>query len=182
MKKFLIAIAALTTVAATPAFAQSSVTYDLNASVASICGITGESTNIAVSFGTLATTPSSTELRVGGSTPAYRCNSPVGFTRTISSVNNGKLVRVGSNGDAANSIPFTMDHGGYSGLAFTAASLLVNKVDTINASADILYGQTGSVFFNVKGVATSNTERSAPGTTVYAGTYSDTVTISVTAL
>jgi len=187
MKKYLIAIAALTTVAATPAFATvapaSSLTFILDASVGSVCGVyKSDGPTITVPFGDLAATSSSTSLQVVGGSASYRCNSPVGFTRTISSLNNGNLVRAGGNGDASNSIPFTMEHGGGSGLNFAAISLATNKVDTLNGSAAFLNGQTGTVRFNVQGVGNvSSNNNNAPGTTVFAGTYSDTVTISVTA-
>ena len=190
MKKFLIAIAALTTVAATPAFAtgapsssSSSLTFILDASVGSVCGVyKSNGPTVTVPFGDLAATASGTPLSVVGGSASYRCNSPVGFTRTIASANSGKLVRAGSNGDASNSIPFTMEHGGGSGLNFAAISLATNKVDTLTGSAAFLAGQSGTVKFNVNGVGNGDSNvNNAPGTTVFAGTYSDTVTISVTA-
>ncbi len=186
MKKFLIAIAALTTVAATPAFATdapaSNLTYNLSANVSSVCGVYRSSgSTVNVPFNDLAQVSSSTSLTVSGGSASYRCNSPVGFTRTIASVNSGKLVRAGSNGDASNSIPFKMTHGGGSSLDFVATSLSSAISETFPTGA-FLSGQTGSVNFIVNGVADINTNlNNAPGTTVFAGTYSDTVTISVTA-
>jgi hypothetical protein len=183
MKKFLIsALAASTMVVATPALADNALQYNLTATVGAVCGVYAASPTIAVSFGDLAAVPTTTVVSPGATSASYRCNSPNGFTRAISSANNGKLVRGGSNGDVNNSIAFRMVHGGGSGLAFTATQLTAPLATNLGASPAFAAGQTGSVRFELNGVADNTTNNnSALGTTVFAGTYTDTVTIAVTA-
>lgn len=185
MKKFATAaIAASIALVSSPAFADNAVVYNLDASVGSVCGVyRAAGQTVSVPFGDLAATSSSTNLNVSAGSVSYRCNSAAGFTRTISSTNSGKLVRTTSNGDSSNSIPFTISHGGGNGLGFTAASLSTSKVNNFGGSTAFLSGQTGSVNFQVNGVGEVNTNaNNAPGTTVFAGKYADTVTIAVTAL
>lgn len=182
MKKFLIAGAAIA-MSATPALADNSLVYNLDADVGSICGVYNyQGQAVPVAFGDLAATPDTATVQVGAGSASYRCNSAAGFSRTISSTNGGKLVRTGSNGDTNNSIAFEMKHGGGSGLGFDWSNLSSNKVNSFNGSAAFLSGQTGSVSFRVNGVYNINPgANEAPGTTVFAGDYTDTVTISVTA-
>jgi len=184
MKKLLIAIAALTTVAATPAFAETTKDFDVTASVGSVCGAFRDGENdISVPFSDLALTPTTSVITANGTGVGYRCNSPGGFIRTITSANKGKLVRAGASAaDALNSIPFKMNHGGGSSLSFSEVSLSVDKVDTFPGAPAFLTGQTGTVTFSIPGVAVSSGNNyGAPGTSVFAGTYADTVTISITA-
>lgn len=184
MKKLLIAAVASTAFIATPALADNSLTYSLDADVGSICGVfrhngTAFVTNVPVNFGELATT--SAAVNVGAGSATYRCNSANGFTRTITSANSGVLKRDGSAGGALNEISYTMSHGGGSGLNFAAQTLATPKVTNLSGSGAFLAGQTGSVNFQVTGVQAAAGGNEAPGTTVYAGNYSDTVTIAVTA-
>ena len=192
MKKFLMALAAVTTVAASPAFAQaaqaapaSNLTFDVNAKVSSVCGAyrsTGPT--VTVAFNDLTSLLSSQSRIVTAGSVTYRCNSPAGFTRTITSANSGKLVRDSSNGDASNSIPYQMFHGGIvGGISFDPISLSSAKTDTFSGLPEFLVGAGGRIYFNVSGVADVTTDaNNGSGTTVYAGNYTDTVTISVAAL
>ena len=189
IKKIAIAAALSTAMlTAAPAFAQTApaptntLVYNATATVGSICGVySSAGETIPVNFNTLSTVATTTTVNVGAGSATYRCNSPVGFTRTISSANNGRLVRTGSNGDASNSIAFTISHGGGSGLGLPATGL-TTPIAT-NLGNGFLSGQTGSVSFQVNGVFNTNSNaNNAPGTTVFAGTYTDTVTISLTAL
>ncbi len=183
MKKLLIAAVASTAFIATPALADNTLTYSLDADVGSICGVfrhngTAYVTNVPVNFGELATT--SANVPVGAGSATYRCNNPNGFTRTISSANSGVLRRDGSAGGAANEIEFRMSHGGGSGLGFATQTLATPKVTNLSGSTAFLAGQTGSVNFEVTGVQASLGGNQAPGTTVFAGNYTDTVTIAIT--
>ena len=183
MRMLLIA-AASTAFIATPALADNSITYSLDADVGSICGVfrhngTAYVTNVPVNFGEIATT--SANVAVGAGSATYRCNSANGFTRTISSANSGVLRRDGSAGGALNEIEFRMSHGGGSGLNFAAQTLATPKVTNLAGSGAFLAGQTGSVNFEVTGVQAALGGNQAPGTTVYAGNYTDTVTIAITA-
>lgn len=180
MKKLLLAAVAAATFT-TPALADNTLTYNLDADVGSICGVWKfDGPTVQVNFGELATT--SAEVVQGAGSATYRCNNPGGFTRTVSSANSGKLVRDGTTGDALNSIAYTFQHGGGSGLG-TAATQLTAPITTTHAgSGAFLAGQTGSVTFRVNGVQASAGGNNAPGTTVFAGNYTDVVTISVTGL
>lgn len=183
MKKLLIGLAALGGLASSPALADNTLTYNLDADVGSICGVWNYQGNtIAVPFGDLALVPDTTQVTESGGSASYRCNSPAGFTRTIHSANGGKLVRTGSGGGAGNEIAYDMSHGGGSGLGFAYQSLAADRTDSLGGSTAFLAGQTGSVNFRTNGVWNqSSNNNNAPGTTVFAGDYTDVVTISVTA-
>ena len=180
MKKLLIGAAALA-FAATPALANNTLTYNLDADVSSVCGVySSQGTAITVAFGDLAMTPVATQVVKSAGSATYRCNSTAGFSRSISSANAGRLKRTGSNGDAANSIAFEMSHGGGSSLNFDYAALTTPKTGSFGGSSAFLAGQTGSVNFRLNGVANVGGNEST-GTTVFAGDYTDVVTIAVTA-
>jgi spore coat protein U-like protein len=189
MKKMLFAGVAIAA-AATPAFAQSSptLTYNLEAEVSTICGVYSETGQASrdIDFGDLAATPVSTQLEIAGQPGervTYRCNSPAGFTRTIESANSGVMVRTGSNGDALNSIGFEMSHPtGGSGTSFAYQSLTTPRVDTFPGTAPFLVGRTGNINFRVNGVGDVDPQNRSVGTTVFAGDYTDVVTITVTSL
>ena len=185
MKKILMVAAAAAALSAMPASAQT-LTYGLTAQVASVCGVYRSSgQTVAVDFGQLAATPAGVALpEVGAGSASYRCNSATGFTRTISSANSGFLVRNGvATTDPLNRIPFNIRHGGGSGLGFAAQQLTGPINTSFGGSGAFLAGQTGSVLFTTFGVdaGPSANNNNAPGTTVFAGNYQDTVTITVTA-
>lgn len=183
MKKIALLAAGIVAVAAVPASAQS-LTYNLNAQVAPTCGVynSGGST-IPVEFGELASVPSSSTVDVAAGEATYRCNSVNGFTRTITSQNNGYLTLGGTaTTDDARRIRFNMAHSGNLGLSFSAQQLTSPVSSTFGGSTAFLAGETGNVSFQAFGVQGAAGGNGAPGTTVYAGNYRDTVTITVTAI
>lgn len=95
----------------------------------------------------------------------YECNNPAGFDRTIESANSGVL-----NGDHG-SIAYLFSHGGGSGLGFSAQQLTSPRTDSLAGSPAFAAGQTGAVRFQLPA--------SAAG--AMAGTYNDTVTVSIVA-
>jgi len=189
MKKILMvaAAAAAAALSAVPASAQTAgtnLTINLNAQVGSVCGAYRAGGQVvAINFGELAsvaTTATVTPASQGSVT--YRCNSPVGFTRTISSANGGFLSRNNApNPTAENHIPFFFAHGGGSGLGIPSQQLTAAVITNLNASSAFLAGQTGGLTFSINGVQAAVGGNDAPGTTVFAGTYQDTVTIAITA-
>jgi len=194
MNKF--AIAAAVAALASPAFAQAPVgtpaagnqdlQINVNASVANRCSVynasnpTGGNPVTTVSFGELAATPSTQTVNTPGFAALYICNNAAGFTRSITSQNQGNLFRAGTSGGANNAIPYTITHGGGSGLGFGATSLSGAKVSTFGGSSAFLNGQTGTVTLNVQGVQVASAANSAFSTTnVFAGNYSDIVYIDI---
>jgi spore coat protein U-like protein len=168
--------------AAMPASAQT-LTYNLNAQVAPSCGVyNSNGASIPVDFGQLANVAPSATVDVSGGEATYRCNSANGFTRTITSQNNGYLTLGGqSTTNNAQRIRFNMVHTGASGLAFAAQQLTTAMSTSFGGSTAFLAGETGNVTFQAFGVQGDVGSNGSPGTTVYAGTYTDTVTITVTA-
>lgn len=94
----------------------------------------------------------------------YRCNSANGFTRRISSANNGQLRR-GSQG-----IPYYVSQSGDGALAISRVQLTQPVVDQVPASALLTVGSSG--FFKVE---VPNLPRG-----LLAGEYRDTVSIEIT--
>lgn len=183
MKKIALIAAGIAAFAAVPASAQS-LTYNLNAQVAPSCGVYNSSgSTIPVEFGELATVATSSTVDVAAGEATYRCNSVNGFTRTITSQNNGFLTLNGTTTtDNARRIRFNMAHTGNSGLAFSAQQLTSPVSGTFGGSTAFLAGETGNVSFQAFGVQGALGGNGSPGTTVYAGNYRDTVTITVTAI
>jgi spore coat protein U-like protein len=182
MKKIAIIAIALSAVSAVPASAQT-LTYNLNAQVAPVCGVySSAGTSIDVDFGALASVASDASVNVPAGSATYRCNSTNGFTRTITSQNNGFMTLDGNaTTDNTRRIAFTMTHGGGSSLGFAAQQLSTALSNSFPASNAFLNGQTGGVSFQAFGVQSEAGGNGSPGTTVYAGNYQDTVTITVTA-
>lgn len=191
MNKF--AIAAAVAALSTPAMAQSispnqDLTINLNATVAGQCGVFNQS-NVSggnpvttVNFGDLAQTPAANEVAAPGFSALYICNSANGFTRVISSANGGKLWRSGTSGGANNAIPYTLQHGGGSGIGFAAQALTSARTDTLGGSQAFLNGQAGTMTLRVSGVQVPSPANAAFNTTnVFAGSYSDVVTVDITA-
>ena len=185
MKKFVIVGAAASIFTASSAYANGSpsqLSYELNAEVGSVCGVYNASgTEIEVDFGELSETPTTTSVEQGAGSASYACNSPNGFSRSISSANGGYLFRAGTEGGDSNQIAYEMRHGGGHGLAMDWTQLTSSANADFNAG-HFLNGQTGSVSFRVNGVRSSNSNANgAAHTTVFAGEYSDVVTITLTA-
>lgn len=182
MKKIALIAAGFAALAAAPVSAQT-LTYNLNAQAAPSCGVYNSAgATIPVNFGQLATVAPSNTVDVAAGEATYRCNSADGFTRTITSQNNGYLTLDGTaTTESARRIRFNMVHSGTSGLAFSAQQLTSPLSNSFGGSTAFLAGQTGNVSFQAFGVQGDVGGNGSPGTTVYAGNYSDTVTITVTA-
>lgn len=159
------------------------VTYDMNAAVTPVCGVySSTGTVIDVNFGSLANVATNATVNVGAGSATYRCNVRTGFVRTITSQNNGWMTLDGApTTEASRRIRFDMAHGGGSGLTFPARQLTAPFSRGFPGNPTFLNGQTGGVTFQAFGVRAAPSSNGTAGTTVLAGTYRDTVTITVTA-
>lgn len=173
--KFFGAVAAAAMLAGA-ANADSSFTFDITGTIPTICVGNNNSLGPVETVDLMAGVTAQTMGSV-----TYVCNAPGGFTRTISSANAGKLVRVGSSGGSGNEVPYLLGSGGGSGLSFAGTALTTPKISTLSGSTAFLAGQTASLNVSVASQATTGAS-GLPTTTVYAGTYTDTVTVAVTAL
>ena len=183
MKKIALLAAGIAAVSAVPASAQT-LTYNLNAEVAPTCGVyNAAGTTIPVNFGELSTVSTSSTVDVPAGEATYRCNNVNGFSREITSQNGGYMTLGGTaTADNARRIAFNMAHTGGSGLGFGAQQLTSPVSGTFAGSTAFLAGETGEVSFQAFGVQGATGGNGSPGTTVYAGSYSDVVTITVTAI
>jgi len=190
MKKVLIATASvLAAVAmAAPAAAQQgqSLVVNLTGNVASVCGAynSGAANGVlSLDFGQLANTDANGgQVALPGFNATYICNSAAGMTRTISSANSGFLFRDGTTGGAANQVPYTIAHGGGSGLNFAEQGLSAPIVTTRPGSTALMNGQGGTVTLRANGVRIPSPANAAFTTTnVFAGDYNDVLTIAVVA-
>lgn len=173
--------AGIAALAAVPASAQN-LTYEMNAQVTPVCGVYSSSgTVINVNFGNLANVDAGDTVDAPAGSATYRCNARTGFTRTITSQNNGWLTLDGNpTTDNARRIRFNMLHGGGSGLSFPVRQLTAPFSRSYPGNSTWLAGQTGSVTFQAFGVRGAPAANGVPGTTVMAGNYRDTVTITIT--
>ena len=185
MKHSILAVASAIALATGAASAQDNtpaqLAFNLNAQVGSVCGVyNGSGTEIDVDFGELSSTDSNSKVEQSAGSVSYACNAPDGFTRTINSTNGGYLFRDGTSGGNNNQIGYEIRHGGGSGLS-TGWTQLTSAVNSDHGGAAFLSGQTGSVDFRVDGVRIDTGANGAPSTNVFAGSYSDVVTITLTA-
>lgn len=95
----------------------------------------------------------------------YRCNSPDGFTRTISSDNAGMLRR------GSQSIPYQLSHSGAAGLAFSATSVAAPLITRVPGIGSVVAGEPGFLAVTLTG--------STGG--LLAGEYQDTITVEIAA-
>ena len=95
----------------------------------------------------------------------YKCTNPGGFTRTITSTNSGSL---DANGQ---SIDYQVTHTGNGGLSFAATQLSSPKVDNLSGASVFASGETASISVTIPSLAND----------LFAGTYTDTITVDVTA-
>lgn len=174
-------IAGLAALGGAPLAAQT-VTYDLDAQVTPACWVSSSSgSSVDVDFGSLADVATSATVNVVAGSATYRCNTRIGFTRTITSQNNGWLTLNGTaTTDANRRIRFNMLHGGGSGLGFPARQLTAPFSRNFPGNPTWLNGQTGTVTFQAFGVRAAPGSNGVAGTTVLAGNYRDTVTITLT--
>lgn len=165
--KYALAAAAVAALIAGPALAQGTPaldSFELQGTVAVSCVATQNFTDPRA----IAITPGA--VTAGGSI-TYACNAANGFTRTISSANNGNLRRNGNLTGAGNEVAYTIQHGGGSGLAIAAGTSLASPITTsLGGSTAFITGQTGS--FN------ATLPASLPP--LFAGSYSDVITVAVT--
>lgn len=191
MKKSLLIAAAVAATSAAPAFAQAApaptfgdnLTVNLAADVAVRCDARlngGDGTVLNIDFDTLSSVDTAAQVTRPGSSVTYICNDVDGFTRTISSANGGFMTLNGAPTTSGNRrIRYTVQHGGGSGL--TQAEVQLTAPVSANFGP-MLNGQTGSLTFRANGV--SQLDPSGSGTqvtTVFAGDYSDVMTIAIAA-
>lgn len=182
VRKSAIISATITALGATPVCAQT-LNYEMTAQVDPVCGVySSAGTVIDVNFGALADVANTATVSVGAGSATYRCNGRTGFTRTITSQNNGWLTLDGNaTTDTSRRIRFNIQHGGGSGLSFPAQQLTAPLNRNFPGNSTWLLGQTGGITFQAFGVRGAPAANGVSGTTVLAGNYRDTVTITVTA-
>ncbi|MEW4449090.1 hypothetical protein [Qipengyuania sp. JC766] len=161
------------------------VSFVLNAEVDSICEATTDAgENIEIDLGVLSETPTGSEVSNDQDVEiVYVCNDADGFTRTIASLNDGVLVRVGSTGGDGNEIPYFLEAIGSNGLDFSRIQVTQPLTRTFGASTDFLNGVAGTLTVYVNGVLDQGGDSGDPAsrTTVFAGQYTDVLTLTVTA-
>lgn len=190
MKRMLVAVAAMVAAIASPALAASNPapvsTINLSGSVAEICGVFNTSVAqngvINVPFNDLTNIPVSQTLEQSLDL-VYLCNDADGFSRTISSENRGALARVGSGGILpGNRIGYTVQHNGGIFLAVPQRPLLVDVNDNLPGSRDFRLGQAAQLTLRINGVQIqSPTDAALTTTDVFAGDYTDVISITITA-
>lgn len=182
-----LAIAGAASAQTAPAAFGTNLTINLSGQVETRCNArlnAGSGTTQAIDFGQLAQTLETAQVTPGGQgSVTYICNDPDGFTRTVTSASGGWLVLDGNNANAtdqARRIRYTMQHGGGSGLDFAERQLTAPVTSQFNGSTAFLSGQTGGLTLRANGVAYTNTDGNQV-TRVFAGNYTDVVTIAVAA-
>ena len=160
------------------------VTYNVGAQVQQMCGAYNtEGQVVPVDFGALANTLPAQFVQRDAGDITYRCNVLAGFTRTVRSQNNGWLTLGGqATTSATRRIRFTMLQQGANGFGYV--QLTAPRVTSLrDATGNPLYlrGQTAIIRFRAYGVRGAATAAGPVGTTVFAGNYRDTVTLTVTA-
>lgn len=160
------------------------VTLNVNAQVPQICGTYNtEGQVVPVDFGALADILPTQFVQRSAGDITYRCNVAAGFTRTVTSQNNGWLTLGGqATTSSTRRIRFTMQQQGADGFSYTQlTSPRVRTLVDAPRSRRYLNGQTAVIGFRAYGVRGPATNAGPPSTTVFAGTYRDTVTLSITA-
>lgn len=189
MKKLLSVAAVAVALTAAPAWAQAvptfgeTLTVNLAADVALRCNGRlngGDGTVLNIDFDTLSATDSAAQVTRPGGSMTYICNDPDGATRTFTSANGGFLTLGGtSTTSAQRRIRYTVQSSGGSGLTLAETQLTAPAVQNL---ASALNGQTGSLTFRANGVSTLDASGSGTQvTTVFAGDYSDVLTIAIAA-
>lgn len=167
MKKLLMTAVAVSALSATPAMADDKADLSIKGNIALACTVTPDERDVTVNL-------DATVAQSAGSL-TYRCNGANGFTRVIASDNNGQL----NNAAGANRgfVPYTVTHGGGSGLAIsTPVSLATPFSNTLSSSAAFVNGQTGQLFLNLARPATASNANP-----LFAGDYTDVIRVSITA-
>lgn len=138
--------------------------FVLQGSVAGVCS--------AVSNTDPLTLPSMAAGAENGASIVYVCNAPAGFTRTISSQNNGRMFRQSTSGGAGNEVAYSVRHSSFGtpGLGIVAGTSLGTPVVTNHVGALAL----------VTGVnETLTATLPTPMPPLFAGQYRDVITVSV---
>jgi len=167
MKKMILAAAIALTTAATPAFAQSSTgTLTVAGNVAAFCDITV--TQKATALGDLKHNSSMQAIIADYNT---HCNSPNGFKVVPTSTNNFQL-----KSSATFSTPIAYDLTSYAGpqgeSQFDDAGFIHNADSAIAAASSSAQGNNNFMRIATKPVTGA----------LYAGDYSDTITVTITAM
>ncbi|WP_370373583.1 hypothetical protein [Henriciella pelagia] len=158
------------------------LTIEITGTVEEICGITASGTTLQFDYGELAGT---TGTVPGGVSFGLVCNAAAGATVGVSSANNGYLLRNGTETGPGNQIPysFDLDKGddefSYA-LGTRPESLTSDRTYPIAGSAELRQGREVGAYIVVDGVKGPDFQ-GAPTPTVFAGDYSDIITLSLTA-
>lgn len=167
MKKLLMTAVAVSAISATPAMADDKADLSIKGNIALTCTVSPDERDVTVDL-------NSTVAQSAGSL-TYRCNGANGFTRTIASDNNGNLNNVG--GANRGSIPYTVTHGGGSGLAISTPVSLATPVTTaLGSSGAFVNGQTGTLSLIVAKPASATLANP-----LFAGDYTDVIRVSISA-
>jgi spore coat protein U-like protein len=160
------------------------VVMNLSADVSSICGAVDFINPVGLNFNDLAAVDTATPVTRSNNVTII-CNSANGGTVTLSSANSGELRRGGTETGAGRTIPYTVGTNTVgNGFMIAAGSSLASPIArTFSGSTAIMAGQGVTYNFTTNGVLQSNVSGVNNGerTTVFAGNYTDTVTVSVTA-
>jgi hypothetical protein len=131
-------LAALTTMSFTTiAEARSSIDFDIQCYVQTDCGIT----NLSIPGSTTLSLDTTNAQTVGDL--GYRCKGAQGFTRTITSANNG-VMKFGNL-----SIPYLITHTGKGGLEFTDISLGSTQTTSHNKPAIFSSGEDATISIRI---------------------------------
>ena len=186
MKKLAIASAAalaMTGAASAEFIAPENLTITLEGEVELICGLTSLSgSTVDVDFGVLSDTTGQLRQDVPF---GVVCNSADGATLGLSSDNGGKLLRNGTETGDGNEIAYKVNPDPGSDAFSTTpgtppTSLANDKSYTINPDNRLREGREFGIAVFFDGVKGPDFQ-GAPTTTVYAGDYSDTITVSLVA-
>ena len=161
------------------------LTLELSGNVEEICGITAASNTLDVDFGELAGTSGEVRRDVAF---GMVCNAAGGITVGVTSANDGYLLRDGAAlGDEGSQILYkvNLDPGSEAfSPSFTPGTpplaLTTDRQFTLPGSVSLREGREVGAAIALNGVQGPDFQ-GAPTTTVYAGSYSDTITVSLTA-
>lgn len=160
------------------------LTLTLNGTVDEICGLTAATDEATIEFGELASTATNAWVQRGFEFGMV-CNNAGGAQLSATSANGGYMIREGSTGGEGNQVRYDANIGtgsrdigatvGTPPKALTGGGISYDIV----GSAALRSGVPVGVNFRAFGVE-GPTFQGAPTTTVFAGDYTDVVTISLT--
>ncbi len=165
-----------------PSGGSAELEVEINGEVEEICGITATSSSLLIEFDDLADTDGSLKYPFDF---GVVCNSAGGAILSATSANSGALLRNGTETGVGNEISYKLNiDRGVDGLPYTTGTPpkgLASPISyTINGSTALREGAEVGGQFELNGVKGPDFQ-GAPTTTVYAGVYSDTVTIALSA-